>query len=187
MFLPLESSLGASAARALLVTGLLVGGAACSHQQPVSTETVRPLPGRSARAEAPRPHHPSDDGLARRGDAVATPAEPAIFFDFDSAELRSEDHEVLQHLADGFRARGSSRRQIRIEGNCDDLGTTEYNLALGERRATAAKGYLVQVGIPSAQLNVVSYGKERPVCDEHDEACWQRNRRIHVVAMAKNQ
>ena len=70
-------------------------------------------------------------------------------------------------------------------GHCDERGSAEYNVALGEKRAEAAKDYLVQVGIPSAQLNLISYGKERPVCEEHDEACWQRNRRIHIVATAQ--
>ena len=71
------------------------------------------------------------------------------------------------------------------DGRRRDLG--RRGLALGDRRARAAKDYLVQVGIPSTQLDVISYGKEKPVCQDHDEACWQRNRRIHIVAMARNQ
>src|SRR5437773_6464208 len=75
--------------------------------------------------------------------------------------------------------------KVMIEGHCDERGSAEYNLALADKRATAAKDYLVQVGIPSAQLYTLSYGKERPVCQERDEVCWQRNRRIHIVAMAQ--
>jgi peptidoglycan-associated lipoprotein len=71
--------------------------------------------------------------------------------------------------------------RLRVEGYCDERGSAEYNLALGDRRAVSAKDYLVQIGIPAARLNVVSYGKEKPVCDEHDEACWQKNRRIHIA------
>ena len=71
---------------------------------------------------------------------------------------------------------------LTIEGHADERGSEEYNLALGDARAKAAKAYLVQVGIPDAQLAVVSYGKDKPVCEEHDEACWQKNRRIHIVA-----
>ena len=73
---------------------------------------------------------------------------------------------------------------LKIEGHADERGSEEYNLALGDARAKAAKAYLVQVGIPDAQLAVVSYGKDKPVCEEHDESCWQKNRRIHIVAVA---
>ena len=65
----------------------------------------------------------------------------------------------------------------------DERGSAEYNLALGDARAKAAKDYLVQVGIPTDQFSIISYGKDRPVCQEHDETCWQKNRRIHIVAM----
>ena len=75
--------------------------------------------------------------------------------------------------------------KLTIEGHCDERGSAEYNMALGDKRAESAKDYLVQVGIPAAQLNVVSYGKQRPVCEEHDEGCWQRNRRAHIVAVAQ--
>src|SRR5262249_45203068 len=74
-----------------------------------------------------------------------------------------------------------------IEGHCDERGSAEYNMQLGQARAESAKSYLVQVGIASDQLGVVSYGKEKPACDNHEEGCWQKNRRIHIVAMAKPQ
>jgi peptidoglycan-associated lipoprotein len=73
-----------------------------------------------------------------------------------------------------------------VQGYCDERGSAEYNLALGEARAKAAKDYLVSVGVSASQLNTVSYGKEKQLCDEHDEACWQKNRRVHIVAMAMN-
>ena len=72
--------------------------------------------------------------------------------------------------------------KLTIEGHCDERGSAEYNMALGEERAQAAKSYLVQSGIPGGQLATVSYGKEKPACDEHDESCWQKNRRVHIVA-----
>ena len=74
--------------------------------------------------------------------------------------------------------------KLTIEGHCDERGSEAYNLALGDARAKAAKDYLVQVGISTTQLAVVSYGKDKPICDEHDEACWQKNRRIHIAASA---
>ncbi len=109
------------------------------------------------------------------------------YFDYDKASLRPDALKALQ--ADSTELRDILKDfpdyKLTIEGHCDERGSSEYNMALGDKRAEAAKDYLVQVGIPSAQLNVVSYGKDRPVCDEHDEACWQRNRRIHIVAMAQ--
>ena len=87
----------------------------------------------------------------------------------DSTELR----DILKDYPD---------YKLTIEGHCDERGSEEYNLALGDQRARAAKDYLAQVGIPSDQLKLVSYGKEHPVCQDHDEACWQKNRRIHIVA-----
>jgi peptidoglycan-associated lipoprotein len=77
--------------------------------------------------------------------------------------------------------------KLTIQGYCDERGSSEYNLALGEARAKAAKDYLVSVGVSASQLNTVSFGKEKQLCDEHDEACWQKNRRVHIVAMAMNQ
>ncbi len=77
--------------------------------------------------------------------------------------------------------------KLMIEGHADERGSAEYNVALGDRRAATAKDYLVQVGIPATQLDVTSYGKERPICQDHDENCWQKNRRIHIVAEAKAQ
>ena len=76
--------------------------------------------------------------------------------------------------------------KLKIEGYADERGSTEYNLALGDARAKAAKEYLVSVGVSARQLDTVSFGKENPICTEHDEACWQRNRRIHIVAEKTN-
>jgi peptidoglycan-associated lipoprotein len=111
------------------------------------------------------------------------------YFDYNKAALRPDAMKALQ--ADSTELRDILKDfpayKLTVEGHCDERGSDEYNLALGDKRAHAAKDYLVQIGIPSAQLNVVSYGKEKPVCEEHDEACWQRNRRIHVVALARNE
>jgi peptidoglycan-associated lipoprotein len=119
-----------------------------------------------------------DELLARIEDA---------YFDYDKASLRPDALKALQ--ADSTELRDILKDypayKLTIEGHCDERGSSEYNIALGDKRAEAAKGYLVQVGIPEAQLSVVSYGKDRPVCEDHDEACWQRNRRIHIVALAQ--
>jgi peptidoglycan-associated lipoprotein len=72
--------------------------------------------------------------------------------------------------------------RVVLEGHCDERGSAEYNLGLGDRRANAAKEFLVQLGVPTDRLSVISYGKERPQCTESNEGCWQRNRRVHLVA-----
>jgi peptidoglycan-associated lipoprotein len=109
------------------------------------------------------------------------------YFDYNKATIRSDALKALQ--ADSTELRDILKDypdyNLTIEGHCDERGSAEYNLGLGDRRAAAAKDYLVEVGIPSGQLNVKSYGKEKPVCEDHDEACWQRNRRVHIVALAQ--
>lgn len=173
----LESPLITSLSRAVLVTGLVLGGAACSHEQPVAAEHVKPLA--RAHDEAPPPRA-SDTQLAR-DDGAQAPAAPAVYFDFDSAELRPEDYAVLQRLADNFRSKITAHsHQIRIEGNCDDLGTVEYNLALGEHRARAAKQYLVHLGVPDKRIATISYGSSRPKYPDNDSGR-PKNRRDDLM------
>jgi peptidoglycan-associated lipoprotein len=104
------------------------------------------------------------------------------FFDLDKSDLRPDARDALTKDAEFLRSYPDIR--ISIEGHCDERGSTEYNLGLGERRADAAKNYLVSLGIAAARIDTVSWGKERPFCMEHNEACWQQNRRAHLV-MAK--
>jgi peptidoglycan-associated lipoprotein len=101
------------------------------------------------------------------------------FFDFNSSELRADGRQALTKTAEFLRSYPQVR--VRIEGYCDERGSTEYNLGLGERRAQAAKEFLTTLGIPSDRMSTVSYGKERGFCTEHDEACWQQNRRAHIA------
>ena len=106
-----------------------------------------------------------------------------VFFDLDSADVSGDGQRVLQENADVMRK--NPRWQITIEGHCDERGTAEYNLALGERRALSARTYLVSLGITADRVRTVSYGKEFPFEQGHDEAAWSRNRRAHFVITAK--
>jgi peptidoglycan-associated lipoprotein len=101
------------------------------------------------------------------------------YFDYDSAEIRADAKDVLRKDADFFRRYPTMH--ITIEGHCDERGSTEYNLALGDRRANAVKQYIVSLGIPADRLNTVSYGKEKPFCMEATEACYTKNRRGHFT------
>ena len=106
-----------------------------------------------------------------------------VFFDYDEATLRDDGRATLSKNAD-YLKRWSSVR-ITVEGHADSRGTAEYNLALGGRRASAAKDYLVSLGIGGDRITTVSKGKEQPVCTEETEACWQRNRRGLSIITAK--
>lgn len=105
------------------------------------------------------------------------------FFDYDKSNIRSDAQQVLTADAEFLKAHAGVR--FTIEGHCDERGTAEYNLALGERRAVAARTYLVSLGIPADRLRTVSYGKEFPFDPGHTEAAWAKNRRAHFVITAK--
>ena len=102
-----------------------------------------------------------------------------IYFDFDRSDIRPGDAAILDATAEWLRA--NPDRLVLIDGHCDERGTAEYNLALGGRRALAAKEYLVGRGIAEARLTITSYGFERPACGEHTDACWAKNRRVNFL------
>ena len=104
---------------------------------------------------------------------------PDIHFEFDQYAVRPNDQRVLDSHASWLRARPGAL--LIIEGHCDERGTNEYNLALGERRAKAAMDYLVSRGIDARRMTVISYGAHRPACVDREESCWARNRRAHFV------
>ena len=139
-----------SAATALGMAG------ACSHEQKISPAQPAVAPQRKAApiakvpSKAPAPVA-MEQSKKKEGDA--------IFFDFDSAALRDDARPVLQAVAESLRARSAT---VKVEGNCDELGTVEYNLALGEQRARAAKEYLVHMGVPPEKIATISYGSQRP-------------------------
>jgi peptidoglycan-associated lipoprotein len=132
--------------------------------QPTPTPTPTPTP-------APTPSDAE----------VFAQAAQDIYFDFDKADLRPQSEQILAHLAEVIKAHPNWK--IQIEGNCDERGSTEYNLALGERRANAAQQYLLQQGVSADALKTISYGKEKPVCTESNEDCWQRNRHDHFTLL----
>jgi peptidoglycan-associated lipoprotein len=101
------------------------------------------------------------------------------YFDYDKADIRPDARVALSTTADFLKKYPSIK--VIIEGHCDERGSTEYNLGLGDRRANAVKQYLVSLGVSADRLSTVSFGKEKPFCTEHNEACWQQNRRGHFV------
>jgi peptidoglycan-associated lipoprotein len=101
------------------------------------------------------------------------------YFDFNMADIRPDARDNLSKTAEFLRTH--PQIHVNIEGHCDERGSTEYNLGLGDRRAAAAKNFLVSLGVTADRMGTVSYGKERPFCTEHSEECWQQNRRAHII------
>lgn len=122
----------------------------------------------------PTPVAPGDDEIFAQG-------VQDIYFDYDRADLSAEASQTLARSAQVINQHPNWK--VRIEGNCDERGSTEYNLTLGEERANAAKQALVQGGVSADRLQTISYGKEKPVCTESNDACWQKNRHDHFVLL----
>jgi peptidoglycan-associated lipoprotein len=106
-----------------------------------------------------------------------------VFFDYDQANVRDDARPLLQKNADWLKRWAST--QVTVEGHADSRGSSEYNLALASRRAEAVKQYLVELGVPTGRLTVISKGKEQPFCREETESCWQQNRRGHFIVTAR--
>jgi len=106
-----------------------------------------------------------------------------VHFGYDSAEIDSGGRDVLGKNVGWLRQ--NSRAKIELEGHCDSRGTIEYNLGLGAKRAKAVKDYLVGQGVGADRISTISYGKELPLCQEENEACWARNRRVHSVVLGQ--
>jgi len=104
-----------------------------------------------------------------------------VYFDFDRAFIRDDAKTIMKANAEWLKANAGVK--VRIEGNCDERGTKEYNQALGQRRAASAKKYLTDLGISAKRISLISYGKEKPVCTESTEECWQKSRRDDLVAV----
>lgn len=158
----------------------------------VSTTPVPAAP--ETKAEETQPAPPPAETKAPE-EQVAKAEQPAagqevpgvtftdIHFDFDKYDIKPEDKAALNAVADWLSKNHGD--VVTIEGNCDERGTAEYNLALGDRRAKAAKQFLIGLGVSPDRIKTVSYGKEKPLCEEHTEQCWARNRNDHFVALKK--
>jgi peptidoglycan-associated lipoprotein len=137
---------------------------------------------RLIRSEPPRRQRRRKSSSRSRFGPARRPLDD-VFFDLDEATIRNEARAPLQKNADWMKKWTTT--QVAIEGHCDSRGSSEYNLALGSRRATAVKDYLVSLGVAANRVTVISKGKEQPFCSEESESCWQQNRRGHFVVSAK--
>jgi peptidoglycan-associated lipoprotein len=163
----------------IFVSLLLVGavGVGCAHEEPPKPASpTKPAaePVAAAKPPAPAPkveaQPPSELASAKDDDA--------IYFDFDSSLVRDDARPVLQKVGAQVKSKHES---LKVEGNCDEVGTVEYNLALGEARARAAKEYLVHLGVPPSHIAIASFGSQRPKFSGHDEEAHAKNRRDDLV------
>ena|SRR5579864_6439267 len=186
----------------VLIPGAMIVGfciAGCHHQVPPQAVAPRaePVPARAA-APPPPPAPPararaaaspaplSDDELFRRKSLDELNAEHPlgdVFFDYQKDTIRDDGQRALQQ--DVAWLKRYPQTKISIDGHCDERGTAEYNLALGDRRAEVVRQYLVNLGIPTERLSVRTFGKEAPFCTGEGEGCWSQNRRDHFIITAK--
>lgn len=173
---------------ALLSVGAALLATACSSKpKPVAAPETKPV------AAAPAPV-PTQTPVAQVEPKPEAPARISVeelnrkgylkdvFFDFDRYEIRQDQRDTLAKDAAWLRENGTVN--FTVEGHCDERGTSQYNMALGERRAESVKDYLVQLGIASSRIQVISYGNERPFVTGHDETAWAQNRRGHFLVTA---
>jgi peptidoglycan-associated lipoprotein len=170
----------------------------CKQRAITQPEAQPPQPQKQQKAEEARPQKPAEEEGAQKGAVVEkseikseeeAEAEAAgkeglfkdIHFDFDKYSIQDSYTGELKSIAAWMRKHSDAK--LSIEGHCDDRGTNEYNLALGDRRAKAVKDYLVSLGVPSSRVETISYGEEKPLCTEQTEECWARNRRAHFVVL----
>jgi len=177
---------------ALLVTLVSLAAVAACHHNPPASEAAKPTMAPAAPPLAPPPAAPRE--VAQEDEYAKLKAMSAdeidrlgllaeIHFDFDRADLRDADRAILSKNAEVLKK--FDFLKISVEGHCDERGTVEYNLALGERRAKVSYDYLVSLGVAAERMKTVSYGKEVPVCQEHSEDCWARNRRDRFTVTGK--
>jgi len=168
------------------IGSLQASGSRSVYPNETTTYTLRATgPGgtlsKSATVNVTAPPPPPPPPAAKAPLSERVTALQDAFFDYDKSDIRDDARAALTKNADLLKAifQDFPDAVITVEGHCDERGSAEYNLGLGDRRATSAKDFLVQLGVPADRLKTISYGKERPVCTESNEACWQRNRRAH--------
>ena len=186
-----------TAAIAAVSLVLAIGVAACGKKAPVVAPPPPP-PATTPAAPPPPPAPPAppapvappralteDEIFAQKSLAQLNSERPLgdVFFDLDASTIKDDAKAALSTDATWLKRWTGTR--INIEGHCDERGTAEYNLGLGERRANAVKAYLVELGVPGDRVVIVSKGKESPFCTESNDSCWQQNRRGHFVITAK--
>jgi peptidoglycan-associated lipoprotein len=164
----------------LLCTAALIALAGCAKKPPAKLPLAPPQTTTTAPEPTPPPTtEPSGPTPGSRADFVAQAGSDTVHFATDSSDIDSEAQSILTKQAAWLQKFPNVR--VTIEGHCDERGTREYNLALGDRRANSAKNFLVNAGVAASRISVISYGKERPIATGSDEEAWAQNRRAVTV------
>ena len=175
----------------LIIIGLFIAGCAQSKvaTSPETQQQELQKPAESGKGAS----QPTKETISEKGSAVVASKERSgaaegvsgmfedVHFDYDQYTIREDARGVLKKIDDHLLKNGGEK--VLMEGHCDERGTTEYNLGLGDRRARATKDFLVSLGVASARVETISYGKEKPLCERQTEDCWARNRRAHAVVL----
>jgi peptidoglycan-associated lipoprotein len=182
--------------RRLLIAALFVGliGSGCAEKKEVKPEETKPELEQQAREKEKGEAQKGPEKITEQTAKVESKEIPSksdevsgmfedVFFEFNRYDISDSAKPVLKAAADYLIK--NAGQKLLIEGHCDERGTTEYNLGLGDRRAKAAKDYLASLGIPSSRIDTISYGKEKPVCTEHSDDCWAKNRRDHLIIVKR--
>ena len=191
---------------AVLALGVAVSG--CNkHPKVAASTTPKPAMTQTPQTEMPRQQTASNDTAPRRTSTTTASSDGSmtksdrdalnqklarledVLFDYDKATIRPDATKALEGDVTAIRTilERYPTQKVKIEGHADERGSDEYNIALGDKRAVAAKEFLSGMGINGTQLDIVSFGKQRPMCGDHTEDCWQKNRRAHFVAEGSNQ
>jgi peptidoglycan-associated lipoprotein len=176
---------------AFVAAAILPLAQGCKKKPPTTTEEARPPVEQPAPPETRVPPPPAPPAAMPEESIETTPLDVLntkgylkdAYFDYDQSDLRDDARSALSGNAEWLKRFPSI--QVLIEGHCDERGTSAYNLALGDRRANAARDYLDSLGVAASRIRTVSYGKERPSCTDASEDCYQQNRRAHFVITAK--
>lgn len=168
----------------LMVISMAFLFVACHKKKPIEPTPTAPPPAAAPTEQEPSTVKQSQESGPQEVDIeeITRKLQP-VFFDYNKADVRADMVEALQNNARVLKENPTV--SVLIEGHCDERGTEEYNLALGERRANAAKDYIVGLGIAENRLSIISYGESRPFATGHDEDSWKLNRRAHFVAVKK--
>lgn len=163
----------------LLIVSVLAAFLAACASEPAKEQASAPAPAAAEPAAAPAETAAAPAPAAVAEQADAAPENNSVFFPFDVDAVQPADRDTL--LAHGAYLARNAKARVRVEGNCDERGSTEYNLGLGQRRANNVRKALVLAGAKESQIETVSYGEEKPRCTDHDESCWSQNRRGDIV------
>jgi len=162
---------------------ILLAGSALEFAACAKKPLARPILPRAAEPAAElavAPPVQEDAEVSLRGkEFEEAPQMGSVYFDFDAADIRGDMREILARNADYLKK--NTEAEIRVDGHCDERGTSEYNLALGQRRAMAVRAYYKSLGVPGERIGTLSWGEEKPACEKSAESCWSKNRRAETL------